>query len=239
MKLPPHAQQLYHTMSDIESIVYVNPEVYIYQIPPLKDIAGYKSSEWNVDTPLWKGRLTVVEVENEQRETWCEVRLDDASTGEHFATAPYNSQGKGVVAVLDSTRFFAIRVVNGSQTAVLGLGFADRNQAFEFNVALQDFRKHSAPLDDTVKPRDYSLKEGEQIHINWGHTTGSSTSSLGPEPEAPPLIPPPPRPHHTDHPNQEKERPEGSLEHRSEKNSESEQKPRSDPFDDDFGDFVG
>jgi adaptin ear-binding coat-associated protein 1/2 len=214
-------------MSKVESIVYINPEVYIYQIPPLKDISGYKASEWEVNEPLWKGRLTVVEIENDQHETWCELRFEDAKSGELFATAPYSSQGKGVMAALDSTRFFAVRVVNGSMTAMLGLGFADRNQAFEFNVALQDFRKHSAPIEETdVKPRDFSLKEGQQIHINVGG--GSSLSSSSAEDESldagiPALIPPPPPLH--SHNRIVKHKPE--------------QESRTELFDDDFGDFVG
>lgn len=207
-------------MSSVESIIYINPKVYIYQIPPLKNIAGYKASEWDVDKPLWQGKLTVIEIENDQHEMECQLRLQDVSTGELFAIAPYKYDGKGVMSVLDSSRFFTIRVVNGTMTAVLGLGFADRNQAFEFNVALQDFRKHSNFSERLPNvTRDFSLKEGQKIHINVGGGSSISTdfsTEESSEVEIPALKPPPPT-HNT---------------------SKEQATVRTDPFDDDFGDFV-
>ena len=57
--------------------------------------------------------------------------------------------------------------------AYIGLGFDQRNDAFDFGVALEDFRKqvergkdpslHSIPLS---KPsEEYALKEGEKISV--------------------------------------------------------------------------
>lgn len=87
----------------IESILFINSPVYIYGIPPLKSISrGYRANEWDVSKPLWEGRLKVVEISdptNEESEITCELRLEDETTGELFASAPYSSEGKGVDSV--------------------------------------------------------------------------------------------------------------------------------------------
>lgn len=90
--------------SKIETILSITPLVYIYGIPPLKSLSrGYRAKEWNVDKPMWEGRLKVVEIsdvdDNPKSELTCELRLEDVETGELFASAPYSKDGKGVDAV--------------------------------------------------------------------------------------------------------------------------------------------
>ena len=61
---------------------------------------------------------------------------------------------------------------------MLGIGFEDRSDAFDFGVALQEVRRHmDATKKSTKKPKkkellaakkDYSLKEGETINITIG-----------------------------------------------------------------------
>lgn len=64
-------------------------------------------------------------------------------TGDLFALCPYqpsksNTNG-GVEAVLDSSRYFVLTVVDqdSGQKAYLGMGFPERSESFDFNVALQ------------------------------------------------------------------------------------------------------
>ena len=85
--------------------------------------------------------------------------------------------------VLDSSRFFAVRVQgDGGRKAVLGIGFEERGVAFDFCVALQECRKTLGIEKDDPKKggkkgkeveakeekRDFSLKEGETITVNIG-----------------------------------------------------------------------
>lgn len=92
-----------HSDDKIESILFINSPVYIYGIPPLKSISrGYRANEWDVSNPLWEGRLKVVEISDlnsDSSDVKCELRLEDETTGELFASAPYSKEGKGVDAV--------------------------------------------------------------------------------------------------------------------------------------------
>ncbi|ODQ74660.1 hypothetical protein LIPSTDRAFT_44585, partial [Lipomyces starkeyi NRRL Y-11557] len=200
-----------------ESIIFISREVLIYQIPPLRSSKGYCASEWDVDKPLWRGRLRVLEIADDAAATRvrCELRLEDNSSGELFASAPYLLTGKGVEQVTDSSRFFVIRVVDGDRYAYLGMGFMERSEAFDFNIALQDFKrcvlyvqKHANPSAEIIprsgpqkkeEVKDYSLKEGETITISLGVLTrrrrspNTTSENAASNPGALlPFLPPPP-----------------------------------------------
>ena len=84
-------------------------------------------------------------------------------------------------AVLDSSRFFAIRVVgDGGMKATLGIGFEERGEAIDFGICLQGCRKvlgletpsekksaAKAKAEGEVK-KDYGLKEGQTIMVDIG-----------------------------------------------------------------------
>jgi len=105
------------------------------------------------------------------------INLEDPKTGELFAASPYTSEAV-VQQALDSSRFFAVRVVGeGGMKATLGLGFEDRSDAFDFGIALGEARKvlgwektkgAGAGGEKSEVFRDFSLKEGEKIHIQVG-----------------------------------------------------------------------
>ena len=53
----------------------------------------------------------------------------------------------------------------------MGFGFEERNDAFDFNVTLNDFktRNDEVKVDDKIlnaEKQDFSLKEGQKIKIN-------------------------------------------------------------------------
>ena len=93
--------------------------------------------------------------------------LQDSTTGALFAQAPYLPEENAVESVSDSSRYFVLRVVDRGrswilsffrsvpdpttpsietkQHAFIGIGFAERTDAFDFNVALQEFSKWALP----------------------------------------------------------------------------------------------
>lgn len=73
----------------------------------------------------------------------------------------------------DSSRFFALLLLSDNgQKAMVGVGFPERNDSFDFICALDDFVKQIRSDKGMDKPKsgapskDFSLKEGETISLN-------------------------------------------------------------------------
>ncbi|KAK1721042.1 hypothetical protein BDP67DRAFT_390754 [Colletotrichum lupini] len=173
----------------IQRILFIASGAHVYNIPPLTSNKGYTAAGWT-DRQIFTARLRVLETAWETaaaaRPTPNHIKVDivleDPSNGQLFAAAPYTSIN-AVEPVLDSSRFFAVRVMDGQgRKAVLGVGFEERSEAFDFGVALQEAQKSLGLLDashakqaaenskraEEEKNKDYSLKEGETITINFG-----------------------------------------------------------------------
>lgn len=123
-----------------EHTLLVVREVSVYKIPPRSTSGGYKCGEWLQSDKIWSGRIRVV-----SRRDRCEIRLEDPSSGELFAACfVYAGQRETAVEpVLDSSRYFVLKIEDGQgKHAFIGLGFNERNEAFDFNVALSDHEKY-------------------------------------------------------------------------------------------------
>jgi len=180
----------------IQRVMFVASSVHVYNIRP---------SPRRRATPLRPGprtpsgtsstaRLRVIETAvpspgGGPDEVKTDIVLEDSSTGQLFAAAPYTSQAV-VEPALDSSRFFALRVQDGAgRKAVLGVGFEERSESFDFSVALQEARRAlgmdrvaggppvsqrpgaaGAEKKQAEEKRDYSLKEGETITVNLSGT---------------------------------------------------------------------
>ncbi|KAJ3488977.1 hypothetical protein NLI96_g2459 [Meripilus lineatus] len=161
---------------EIESILYIGREVSVYKIPPLKANEGHRAQEWgDLGQPLWKGRIRIIE-----RSKGVAMQFEDATTGELFAKADYDPAKPCVEAVLDSSRYFVVRVEDAGRKAYIGMGFLERSDSFDFNVALQDYTKRwkarmNPPTAEEAKPsphipagpkKDYTLKDGQTFSIS-------------------------------------------------------------------------
>ena len=174
----------------IQRVLFIASTVHIYNIPPLTSNKGYTASTWTADNnkrQIFTGRARIIETaiplpKDAGESLSTEILLEDPSTGELFAKAPYTDAG-AVEAVLDSSRFFAIRVVgDGGMKATLGIGFEERGEAIDFGICLQECRKvlgletaAERKKGGAVKAKaeaqgrkDYGLKEGQTIVVDIG-----------------------------------------------------------------------
>eukprot|EP00163_Fabomonas_tropica_P018169 TRINITY_DN3240_c0_g4_i2.p1 TRINITY_DN3240_c0_g4~~TRINITY_DN3240_c0_g4_i2.p1 ORF type:complete len:204 (-),score=61.22 TRINITY_DN3240_c0_g4_i2:100-711(-) len=127
--------------------------------------------------------------------------------------------------------------------AFIGMGFADRNTAFDFNAAIQDHikgikaEKEAAAVASNPGPsKDYSLKQGETIRINIkkgkGKGTGAAPAAAAGGLAAPAmgmvglkLTPPPPA-------GQQKRGHQGQVPQQQQQQQQQQQ-----PKEDEWGDF--
>ncbi len=192
-------------------ILFIGSKVHVYQIPPLASTKGYTAATWTADPQrhIFTGRLRILETgvdeeeeeeeedngtQERQEQVKVDIVLEDSASGQLFAAAPYVDAGV-VEPALDSSRFFALRVQDGQgRRAVLGIGFEERPDAFDFGVALQEARKtvlgaaddkkqQPANAESAASPpaekKDYSLKDGETITINLGGSSKFGRRSNG------------------------------------------------------------
>ncbi|XP_006883667.1 PREDICTED: adaptin ear-binding coat-associated protein 2 isoform X1 [Elephantulus edwardii] len=186
-----------------ESVLCVKPEVHVYRIPPRATNRGYRAAEWQLDQPSWSGRLRIT-----AKGQVAYIKLEDRTSGELFAQAPVDQfPGTAVESVTDSSRYFVIRIEDGNgRRAFIGVGFGDRGDAFDFNVALQDhfkwvkqqseFAKQAQNPDQGPK-LDLGFKEGQTIKLNIASMKKKEGAAGTPRPRPAStgglsLLPPPP-----------------------------------------------
>jgi len=188
-------------MDSYELVLLVKPEVFVYRVPPLTGDKGYKASDWNLSTPDWIGRLRLISIDSR-----LEIRLEDRTTGHLYAKSPIsNFNSPDFESVADSSRYFVIRLRKDSgQSAFVGIGFSDRSDSFDLNVAIQDHFKSLKTSEDILngkelneKKLDLSFKDGETITVNIGNKPSNSSSQIKNRSSvnvggAIPSLPPPP-----------------------------------------------
>ncbi|KAF2482914.1 adaptin ear-binding coat-associated protein 2 [Neohortaea acidophila] len=180
----------------IQRIVFVTEGVHVYGIPPISSNKGFSAANWTSPTQptaqeIFTARLRVIET-SVDASIKVDAVLEDPNTGDLFAAAPYIHPAV-VQQANDSSRFFAVRVEGeGGMKATLGIGFEDRSPALDFNIALSEARKvlgfeagsaaasgrgtdaPSSGVQDSKQ--DFSLKEGQKIHIQLGGKSRTVTS---------------------------------------------------------------
>lgn len=136
----------------------------VFKIPPLKKNEGHRAQEWgDLGNPLWKGRLRIIEkgagvnilfedpntgalprrssvytvTDNALQANVCRFSIchwPQADRTEVFANAPYDPAKPSVEGVLDSSRYFVVRVEDGGRKAYIGMGFLERSDSFDFST---------------------------------------------------------------------------------------------------------
>lgn len=106
-----------------------------------------------------KGRIAAIVLLDDKNQTFAVCQVTDDSAVER---------------TLDSGRYYVLRITNAQgRHAFIGIAFNERNDAFDFNVALAEFKSELEREDQASKMaelpvgpmKDLSLKEGEKIKI--------------------------------------------------------------------------
>ncbi|KAM3491504.1 hypothetical protein MY3957_005182 [Beauveria namnaoensis] len=198
----------------IQRVLFIAEKVHVYSIPPMASMRGHVAASWTTDPSrqIFSARIRVIETSydsspspstsSSSAQLKVDTVLEDPATGQLFAASPY-ADPAAVDPATDSSRFFALTVRDeAGRKAVLGIGFEERPEAFDFAVALQEARKalgweaaaaavggggggngqragrggqedkKMAAEAGVDPPKDYSLKEGETITINIGGKFG-------------------------------------------------------------------
>lgn len=123
---------------DIEYVLLNKKESFVYNVPPATSASGYKAADWA--NCIWKGRLQVC-----AKGEILIIKLLDSSSGAIFAACPVPPNtpiDKVIERTVDSSRYFVLTMSDKTgRKAHLGMGFDDRNDAFDFNATIQDFRR--------------------------------------------------------------------------------------------------
>ena len=118
-------------MSDeVERTLCQLPCVYVYKVPTRRSAEGYRASEFPKDH-IWSGKLKIVAKGRQA----CIFMLDQNN---NVFTSSLVTEGS-VERTIDSGRYFILKILNPQgKHAFIGIAFNDRNDAFVFNVALQE-----------------------------------------------------------------------------------------------------
>ena len=149
----------------VERVRCVINDAHVFKLPPRQTAGGWRGGDW--DTEVWQGMVKVVE-----RGDLTVVLLVDRNTGAIFAVCPVKDGA--VDRCVDSSRYFVVRVENANgRHMFIGMAFNERNDAFDFNISLEDSRKEREseknPVElQTAPAKDYRLKEGEKIKVKIG-----------------------------------------------------------------------
>eukprot|EP00388_Colpodella_angusta_P012429 GDKJ01031535.1.p1 GENE.GDKJ01031535.1~~GDKJ01031535.1.p1 ORF type:complete len:369 (-),score=91.35 GDKJ01031535.1:66-1151(-) len=157
--------------SDYDVILLAKPEVFVYKIPP-RQVQGHIANDWK--ECIWQGKLELKSVGAE-----LSLRLIDIPTNKLYAECPIPQRvEQGLERCIDSSRYFAARVVSGKRHAFIGIGFESRNDAFDLNAAINDFYKRQTAGETISMPTlsNLKLKDNEQIVIQIGASGQTVTS---------------------------------------------------------------
>jgi hypothetical protein len=180
--IPNEAAAYLKSLEDPEVIERVRctiHDAHVFKLPTRQTAGGWRGAEWTQE--VWQGTLKVVE-----RGELTVVLLVDRSSGSIFAVCPVKDGA--VDRCVDSSRYFVLRVESAEgRHMYIGMAFNERNDAFDFNTALEDSRREkemeaasaaaaSAQPSSGGPTVDYSIKEGEKIKISVPNSIGGAAA---------------------------------------------------------------
>jgi len=184
-------------------------EVFVYRIPPMMTSGGHHADDWNLATPLETCSLLVLRqdsallvrlLSHKQKQggpigatdshlfAQCKIQLD-LSSSSSTTTTTQNSKNKSspkpqmehwVEAVVDSSRYFVIRISDEStkREAHIGIGFRERNDAMNFKMSLNEY-ENAIRKECMVSDIQQQQQQQDDNLDGTTNTTTSTSSSEG------------------------------------------------------------
>ena len=115
-------------------------QVNVFQIPPIASAKGHKAEDWR-GKQIWQGLCRIMMESGTNR---CKVQLLNEADGTIFAQSIIIEEDYDPIIqrCTDSSRFFALLLSSeNGQKAMVGVGFPERNDSFDFIAGLEDFKK--------------------------------------------------------------------------------------------------
>jgi len=181
----------FHDLTVVERVRVTIKNAHIFKLPPRKSASGWRGADWREE--LWVGTCKVVD-RRDQTAVMLLHKTPNPTTTTNAAlpstTAAITSnifaiclalEPGAVDRCIDSSRYFVLRVESSQgDRKYIGLAFNDRNDAFDFNASLEDAKRErqlettflssptssTSPTATSISNIDYSLKEGQKIHVN-------------------------------------------------------------------------
>lgn len=176
---PSSGATLYKVLTDPDIVERVHIQIkdaHVFKLPKLQSVSvGYRGADWK--EKVWQGTIKVVT----RGKDHLAIVLIDKNNGDIFAVCPMREGA--VERCIDSSRYFVLRIENQQgRHMFIGVAFNERNDAFDFNTALQDAVKDiehekNPTLAYTGPTKDYSLKEGQKIRVSIPKISHSDSSS--------------------------------------------------------------
>lgn len=173
-------------------------QVYVYKIPPLKTAGGHRAEDWNLANPIKTCSLLVEQHGDKLHLLFRFLQKEsDPNSWRLFACSKIDlrkeENGKKlsleyfVESVVDSSRYFIVRIVDerSGREARIGFGFRERDEATDFFESLQYYVRSIQRQEEGEEHihhqydglgQKLTLGEGEKMHINLGTSKKSTIS---------------------------------------------------------------
>ncbi|CCH43258.1 hypothetical protein BN7_2806 [Wickerhamomyces ciferrii] len=181
----------------VEKTLFRADDVCLIKIPPPITTDSTSSSiidinSWDLNEIVWKGKLKFVETEfimnmnidedsiNERQIIQGNIILinNNGITNDIFGNIPYTLDGHNV-QITNSKLIYSVILEFQDKKLGLGLKFLNQTKSSDFNISLQDFKKHAKAALDTHNDLINDLQENfQKLNIELSSPTDSQIEHI-------------------------------------------------------------
>eukprot|EP01041_Mallomonas_annulata_P009249 gene9249-19199_t len=180
-----------HSVTNFEQTLLTVQECFVYKVPPLRTASGHRAEDWGLDKPIFTGCLKVFQTDTKLKVSI--YRFIDATTvlttpenitlfAEcHIEVKPKEDITAFVDAVIDSSRYYVVKIQdpkNPTRSVFIGIGFREREVAFDFKNALNDYVRYVDRMAMAEQMAHLTVAAEEFEHQQQQHDNNGQGSGL-------------------------------------------------------------